>query len=523
MFIVDTHCHALPQRWRLIAILCLLLGRGLLADAQEAPLQGFDNDVHQTLSAWGVPGLAIAIVKNDAVVLARGYGVRKVDDPSPVTERTLFGIGSATKAFTAAALAMLVDEGRLKWDAPVTQYLRGFQLYDPYVTRELTVRDLLTHRCGLERSDLLWYGSAYGRDEVLRRVRYVRAAWSFRSRFGYQNILYLAAGQIIPAVMGNSWDDFVRQRIFTPLGMIASRTSVTALAGADNVATPHAWIDGRVRTIPWRNMDNIGPAASIISNVVDMVQWLRLLLGEGMYQRARLFSASAAHEMSVPHTLIRLEPSWSQLYPEAHFISYGLGWYLSDYRGRKLVQHGGIIDGMSALVALIPEERLGLVILTNRHNTLLTYALMYRVVDAYLGQPPRDWNKGFLKVARERQEQWDAAQRKLEEARIPGTAPSLSLEKYAGAYTHEAYGGATVREEDGKLVLRYGSAFIGDLKHWHYDTFQATWRDHLRGTAQVTFTLQAQGKVGAMTVDMWQTSLVFTRAPEAAEKITSLR
>jgi CubicO group peptidase (beta-lactamase class C family) len=506
----------------LLVLLCLLLSQGLL-EAQKAPLQGFDDYVHRAISDWKVPGVAIGIVKRDALVLAKGYGVRQMDDTQLVTKHTRFAIGSATKAFTAASLAMLVDEGKLRWDAPVTQYLRGFQLSDPYVTRELTVRDLLTHRSGLERADLLWYGSAYDRDEVLRRVRYIKPTWSFRSRFGYQNIMYLAAGQIIPAVTGISWDDFVRQRIFTPLGMTASQTSVTALTGADDVATPHAWIDGRVRPIPWRNYDNIGPACSIISNVVDMAQWVRLQLGAGAYQRARLFSADTAKEMSMPHTLLRLEPPWSDLHPEAHFVAYGLGWFLSDYRGRKIVLHGGNVDGMSALVALTPEEQLGLVILTNMNLTWLTYALMYRVFDAYLGTSHRDWNKEFLKVAQERREQAAAAQRKLEEARKSGTRPSLPLQQYAGVYTHDAFGAATVQEQGGKLILQYGSAFIGDLKHWHDDTFQAIWWDRLRGKAQVTFTLNAQRKVDAMKVAIWNIqNLVFKRAPETAEKITSV-
>jgi CubicO group peptidase (beta-lactamase class C family) len=506
-----------------LVLLCLLLSQRLLAEAQKAPLQGFDDYVRRAMAEWQVPGVAIAIVKHDALVLAKGYGVRQVDDTRPVTKNTSFAIGSATKAFTAASLAMLVDEGKLRWDALVTQYLRGFQLSDPYVTRELTVRDLLTHRSGLERADLLWYGSAYDRDEVLRRVRYIKPTWSFRSRFGYQNIMYLAAGQIIPAVTGDSWENFVRQRIFMPLGMTASQTSVTALAGADDVATPHAWLDGRVRAIPLRNLDNIGPACSIISNVVDMAQWVQLHLGGGAHQRARLFSAEAAKEMSMPHTLMRLEPPWSELHPEAHFLAYGLGWFLSDYWGRKLVLHGGNIAGMTALVALVPEERLGLVILTNMHQTLLTYALIYRVVDAYLGQSPRDWNREFLKVARERREQTAAAQRKLEEERKPGTKPSLPLQQYTGAYTHDAYGAATVQEQGGKLILQYGLGFIGDLEHWHQDTFQALWRDRLQGKAQVTFTLNAQRKVDAMKVTIWNIqNLVFKRAPETAEKITSV-
>src|SRR5215471_5445700 len=233
--------------------LLLALNVAPCAFAQEAPLQGFDEYVNKALKDWEVPGVGVAIVKNDKVVLAKGYGVRKLGDPAPVNERTLFAIGSSTKAFTAAALALLVDEGKIKWDDPVVKHLPGFQLYDPYVTRELTVRDLLCHRSGLERGDALWFGTNYDRGEILRRVRYLKPSWSFRSTFGYQNIMFLAAGQIVQAVTGISWDDFVKQRIFAPLGMSSSVTSTLPLRNLDNVATPHAKLDGKVVPIPWRN------------------------------------------------------------------------------------------------------------------------------------------------------------------------------------------------------------------------------------------------------------------------------
>ena len=217
------------------------------AHAQEAPLNGFDDYVNKALREWEVPGLAIAIVKDDRIVLAKGYGVRKLGDPAPVNERTLFAIGSSSKAFTAAAIAMLVDEGKLKWDDPVTKYLPGFELYDPYVTRELTVRDLLSHRSGLERGDFLWYGTEYDRDEILRRTRYLKPTWSLRSTFGYQNLMFLAAGQLIARVSGKSWDEFIRQRIFVPLSMTASNTSIRDLKNSDNVSSLTARLKTRLR------------------------------------------------------------------------------------------------------------------------------------------------------------------------------------------------------------------------------------------------------------------------------------
>src|SRR5947209_16611225 len=247
-----------------------------IATAQDAPLQDFDDYVNKARADWSVPGLAIAIVKDNKVVFARGYGVRKLGDPAPVNERTMFGIGSTTKAFTAAALSMLVDEGKIKWDDPVTKYLTDFQLYDAYVTREITIRDLLCHRSGLDRGDQLWDGTPLDSKEILRRIRYQKPTWSFRSHFGYNNIMFLAAGQIIPAVTGKSWADFVRERILVPLGMIQTSTSVTALKNFENVAMPHAKASNKIEPIArWVN-DNVAPAGSIYSSVSDMAKWLRL-------------------------------------------------------------------------------------------------------------------------------------------------------------------------------------------------------------------------------------------------------
>jgi CubicO group peptidase (beta-lactamase class C family) len=514
----------MKSRMKSLIVYCMLLtvASGGVARAQEAPLQGFDDYVNKALKDWEVPGVAIAIIKNDSLLYAKGYGVRKLGDPAPVDEKTLFAIGSASKAFTAASIAMLVDEGKVKWDDPVTKHLSGFQLFDPYATRELSVRDVLSHRSGLERGDLLWYGSSYDRDEVVRRVRYLKPGWSFRSRFGYQNIMFLTAGQIIPRVTGKSWDDFVRDRIFTPLGMTSTNTTVTALKSFDNVATPHDKFDGKVQPVPWRNIDNIGPAGSINSNVVDMAQWVRLQLGAGKYKNEQLLSSGAIKEMHMPQTVIRIEGAAEKINPETHFMNYGLGWFLQDYRGRKVVQHGGNIDGMSALVAMIPEEKLGLVILTNMDGTPLPSALMYRIFDAFIQAPQRDWSADILKVVKAQEALNKAAEKKREESRVKGTSPSLALTKYAGTYTNEMYGDAKVTDETGKLLFRYG-AFTADLDHWHFDTFEARMKEHHLGKGFVTFTLNAEGKVDEAKLTMpGAGEIEFKRAPEKAEDVAGI-
>ncbi len=468
---------------------------------QVAPGADFDEYVNKAIKEWGIPGVAIAIVKDDKIVFAKGFGVRELNKPEPVDEKTLFAIGSSSKAFTAASLAMLVDDSKLKWDDPATKYLPGFQLYDPYSTRELTVNDLITHRSGLTRGDLLWYASPYDRNEVIRRVRFLKPTWSLRSRFGYQNVMYLAAGQIIPSITGKSWDDFVRDRIFNPLGMTSSSTSIKALASFNDVATPHAKIDDKVQAIAWRNIDNIAPAGSINSNVQDMAQWLRLQLGDGVYQGQRLLSSAAIKEMHSPQTVIRLEGQQGSLYPAAHFLNYGMGWFLSDYRGKKVVEHGGAIDGMRAGVGMIPEEKLGVVILTNLGGNILPQALMFKVFDFYLNAPPRDWCAEMLKVMKGLEEQARTAEKKQEADRVKDTQPSLPLEKYSGTFQSEMYGESKVGFENSKLVVRFGPYFTGDLQHWNYDTFRIVWRDRSEGKAFVNFRLNTQGRVDSMNIE----------------------
>lgn len=491
-------------------VLMLLIGT-VIAAGQDAPLQGFDDYVAKAVKDWEVPGLAIAVVKDDKIVFAKGYGVRELGKPAPVTDRTLFAIGSTTKAFTAATLAILVDEGKLKWDDSPTKYLAGFRLYDPYVTREMTVRDLLTHRLGLDRGDLLWYASPYDRAEVLNRVRYLKPASSMRSRYGYQNIMFLAAGQIVPSITGREWDDFVRERIFVPLGMTATGTSVRTLASSNDVATPHARLDDKVQPVAWRNIDNIAPAGSINSNVFEMAQWIRLQLGQGVFEGKRLISTAAMKEMHTPQIVQRIGGSTERLFPEIHFSMYGLGWGMNDYRGRKTLTHGGGIDGMAALVAMMPEEKVGVVLLTNINGSSPNSALAYKVFDAFLGGRDRDWSSELLRDLKTQQEQARATAAKAEADRVKGTSPSLPLEKYAGEYENEMYGPAKIMFENGKLVAQIGPNYVGELEHWNYDTFRVTWRDRMMGREFINFRLNSKGKVDALNRE---NIADFTRVPE---------
>ena len=485
----------------------------LLSQLVHGQLNGFDEYVTKAMRDWEVPGIAIAVIKDDKIVLAKGYGVRQLGAEAPVDERTLFAIGSSSKAFTAAGLAMLVDEGKIKWDDPAVKHLPGFEMFDPYVTRELRIRDLLTHRSGLERGDFLWYGSELDRDEILRRTRYLKPTWSLRSNFGYQNLMYLAAGQVAAKVTGKSWDEFIKSRIFTPLGMTASNTSIKDFKNGDNVATPHSSVEDKVQPIAWRNIDNIAPAGSINSNVLDMAQWVRLQLGQGTFEGKKLISPAAMREMHMPQTVMRLEGAYTMFYPEAHFLTYGLGWFMHDYKGKKVVEHGGAIDGMRAGVAMIPEEKLGVVILTNMNGSLLPIPLMFKVFDAYLGGTQKDWSADMLKALKPLQEQGKAAEKKAESERVMGTNPSLALEKYAGTYKNDLYGEVKINNEGGKLNINFGPAFKSDLQHWHYDTFRAQFNGPVASKVFVAFGLNPQGKADTVTLGLFS-DYPFKRVPD---------
>lgn len=480
----------------------LLLVPAVLAAQGREPFPGLDAYIDKALTDWNVPGIGVAIVRNDSLIYAKGYGVKQVGRPERVSEKTIFAIGSSSKAFTAASIAMLVDEKKVALDASAATYLPGFQLYDPYATHELTVRDLLSHRSGLARGELAWYGSPFDRDEIVRRVRYLKPTWSFRSQFGYQNIMYIAAGQVVAKVSGKSWDDFVRDRIFVPLGMTTASTTTRGLESMPDVAAPHAEVNDTVRAVPRRNIDNAGAAGSINANVAEMAQWVRLQLGRGTYDGKSIISPRMVDEMHQAHTVIRVDSAARAANPYTHLQSYGLGWFLQDHRGRVLVHHGGNVDGFSALVAMMPEEKFGVVLLTNMNGTGLPTALMLKLFDLQLKAPAKDWSAdGVQRVAAARKRARDAQARAVAQ-RVTGTKPSLPLAAYAGTYTDSLYGDVVVQEQGGKLLLTFGPTWQGTLEHWHFDSFRVQFSTPVLPTVPVTFRIGGNGKVEQVQLDM---------------------
>ena len=477
----------------LAALLPLVLALCLHApvSAQARPLAGLDAYIEQAIKDWEVPGLAIAVIRNDTIIHARGYGVRELGRPGPVDEHTLFAIASTTKAMTVAALGMLVDERKLRWDDPVTRHLAGLELADPFITRELTVRDLLTHRSGLARNDNLWIAAPFDRAEVLRRVRYLPVSSGFRSTYGYNNIMYIAAGETVAAISGMSWDDFLEQRLFGPLGMTRTTSRAAVVEARDNVAMSHTRVDGSVHPVPRRNYDNIGGAGAVFSSVHDMAQWLRMHLNGGTYDGKRILSAAALREMYTPQTVMRSDTTAERMFPTTHFRAYGLGWFLQDYQGRKLVHHSGSINWTRTQIMMVPSERIGVIAIANYGSSNLQLALAYRVIDALLGVPPTDWSAEYLALSRRGQNTTPAAPG---QGRIANTTPSLATADYAGRYTNELYGDIELVHENGRLVLRYAPDYIADMEHWHHDTFRARWRRIGYGTAMLTFTLDHQAR-----------------------------
>lgn len=490
-----------------VAISLLILVFPLLVSAQmlDEKLAEIDAYANNVMDAWHGPGMAIAVVKDDKVVFQKGYGVRELGKPDKVDENTLFAIASNTKAFTVASLAILVDEGKLSWNDRVTKYLPDFQMYDPWVTSQMTIRDIVSHHSGLDTfsGDLLWYDTNYSTDEILRRVRYLKPTSDFRTRYGYQNLMFIAAGRVVEKASGMKWADFVRTRILDPLGMNRTTTSVRDMK--DNFALPHNESGGTLRALPVGFLDDAIGAVRLNSSVADLAKWIRLQLGRGTFEGKKIFSSERSWEMWSPVTIQTISENAWKNNPTRHFNAYAMGWGTSDYFGRKIISHSGGLDGMLSYTVLIPEENVGFVVLTNNESPSFT-VMMAKIRDVFVNAPKKD----LIKIAKDQVAAGDAAQaeadRKSDEARLKDTKPSLALTSYAGTYMSQMYGDVTVDFEDGKLVMRLGPApnFVADLEHWHLDT----WRIHWRPTVHynfprgfVTFTIDKNGKTDQLKID----------------------
>jgi len=492
-------CH---RRLLLCVLACSSLGASSVVTAQEAPPR-LDEWVERTRELFEVPGVGVAIVKDGRIVVARGFGVRRIGGTTPVDAHTRFGIASNTKAFTATALGLLVEDGKLRWDGRVIDYLPWFQMWDPWVTREMTIRDLLVHRSGLGlgQGDLLyWPESDVTRREIVRAIRFLEPATSFRSHYAYDNILYHAAALVIEEVSGLPWEDFVVQRIIDPLGMSDTRVTRVSTLEEGNVATPHARVEGVVRPVKPLTATATNAAGGINSTAADMARWMIVQLDSGRVANGdRLFEASTTRELWSPVTPMPIRQWPDEMAAiEPQFQGYALGFVVRDYRGHKLVTHTGGLPGYVSRVAMLPDLKLGVAVLTNQEMGLAFEAITYSILDHYLGAPPTDWVTRFRDLATLRERTAAAHDSSTAAARTTDSRPSLALAGYAGTYEDPWYGKVEVAQEDGGLIVQFGRtpSLLGDLEHWQYDTFLVRWRDReLRADAFITFDLDAEGKV----------------------------
>lgn len=506
------------KRW--ITIFCLLflvflfLYSPLTAKKKDpkALLKRFDRFITNTKQEWKVPGLAIAIIKDGTLIFSRGFGYRDVKQDLEVTPHTLFAIGSCTKAFTAVTMGILVDEGKLSWDEPVREYLPTFKLKDSYATEKMTPRDLVCHRSGLPRHDLMWYNSSASRRELFDRLQYLEPSADLRTVYQYQNLMFMTAGYLVGNIAGASWERFVQNRIFIPLGMTSSNFSVNDSQKSKNFALPYLEKDNKVIEIPFRNIDTVGPAGSINSSVMDMANWLLLNLNKGKIGNQQVISEASLKEIHSPQML----SSKSYKYDETFYSMYGMGWVVTNYRGHLLLQHGGGIDGFTAYVSLMPRDNIGIVILTNLGGTSLPPIIANNAYDRLLGLTQIPWDKRIREVRDKAREAAKKAKKEKDKDRKLNTKPSHSLEDYAGDYEHPGYGVVSITKE-GEQLKGIINSIPFTMKHYHYDIFDFH-NELMDRPMKFSFFTDAKGNIGSFSVQLEPAvkDIVFTRMPEKA-------
>ncbi|GAB4038816.1 serine hydrolase [Spirosoma jeollabukense] len=492
------------------------------------PVARYDAYVQQAVQDWRVPGLTVTVVKDGKVLFKKGYGIRELDGSEPVNTQTLFAMASTTKAMTAACIGMLVDEGKLKWDDPVANYLPDFMFYDPAVTREIRVRDLLIHNTGVGNADVLWAAMEIPSDEILHRIRLIKPTYSLRSSFIYQNIMYLAAGKVIEKVSGMPWDVFVRTRIFEPLGMSRTKALFKEVTDA-NRAKPHVEINDTIRAVNSLKeeglVDAVGPAGSIWTCPDDVSAWMICMLDSSRYSTGgtgvkTLLKPATWAELFKPQTLV----TDSEFYPTQRLTkpvwkTYGLGWFQQDYRGHRINFHTGSLTGMVAIHGQLPDQKLAVYIQGNLDHAELRHALMYRAFDEFASSDARlgvdrDWSAEFRKLYGGLKQNAKLAERKADSTRVLNTKPSLPLTAYVGSYTDPLYGKTDVSLRDGRLYVSINNVLTGYLNHWNFDTFRLVYDQWWNGKDFFSFELDTKGKVARVR----GAGIELTKVPEGAVK-----
>lgn len=498
----------LPHSFNATLLSLALLVLPLSASANEDSLaqlnpndrQSLDQYIEQGRLQWQIPGMAVGIVHNDQLVYAKGFGSVGLEQDDPIDQHTLFGVASTTKAMTAAALAMLVDEGTLDWDDRVIEHLPYFRLSDPWVTNEVRIRDLLSHQVGVGRmtGNQIRYMPTTSREAVIQQMRFHQFEAPFRSRYVYSNVMYSVAGEVVAAVSGMSWDNFIAERLFAPLNMTRSNTSITQFSDDDtNIAHPHQYIEGQIVPIQRRNFDNVGPSASVNTSVHDMAQWIRLQLDDaGVYEGERLLSDSVMREMH------KAQVSLDRSDRNEPLRAYGFGWSLGDYRGYRTSSHGGATDGFNTSLTLVPQLNLGIVVMTNTFDGYRP-AVVNEIIDRIGNLPEYDWQSHYYDDFQTRFEQTMAQRQTIIDARETDTESRFSEAQLIGHYEDDLYGQAEVfRNQDGGLSLHFwddGESLL-DLEHWHHDTWLASYHNRAQREKFIYFSADANGEVEALNI-----------------------
>lgn len=451
-------------------LLALLLLAGPHAEAAPLDTKALDKHIGDTLKAWAVPGVAVVVVTPEETLYLKGHGVRERRGPA-ITPDTTFPLASCSKAFTATLTGLLVDAGVVAWDDPVRKHLKEFKLADPAADALVTLRDLLSHRTGVEGHDLLWYRAPWNQAEAIRRVGHLPLTRPFRGDMQYQSIMYMAVGHALERATKQPWDTLLRERLLKPLGMNATTTTTTAaFKQADRATGYRQTTKGELEAVPWYAIPEANAAGSINSTPRDLATWLRFQLRGGLHDEDRLLSEEALRETRTPQIVVRREPR-DPLSPDSMIVSYGLGWVVQDYRGQLLVQHAGSIDGFRVHFAFLPNHGVAWAVLCNREGTRLNLALSNHLADTLAGLPAKDWNKHYLEMVAEEETALLVKAKQEAQARKPDTTPTVELKEFAGTYRHPAYGEATVQVVDGRLVWKWGSWQL-PMEHYHDNIFR---------------------------------------------------
>ena len=498
------------KKLRLITLLLFCLSLNYISAQVITPVQ-IDNLVEKVLKAFDVPGISVGIIKDDKLIFAKGYGVRSLDNKKPMDENTLVGIASNSKAFTAAALGMLVDEGKLKWDSRVTDIIPEFKMYNPYVTEEFTIVDLLTHRSGLGlgAGDLMMWpdSSNFTKADIIHNLRYLKPVSSFRTKYDYDNNLYIVAGEVIARASGMSWEDFIEKRIMQPLNMSKSAASIYRLKDKSNIINAHAPIDGKVEVIKTDWSETANAAGGIYSNITDLSKWLIMQMNNGKYGEGlskQLFSEAVHDEMWSPQTIIKTRGGGPY---NTYFVSYGLGWGLSDVKGMKQCTHTGGLAGIVTQITLIPEMKLGIIVLTNQQSGAAFNAVTNTIKDSYLGVTGQDRVQQMV----DRVQKGDAEAKKIMseiwtniEKQQRMTTSSVAIDSFTGTYTDAWFGDIVVSSGNGKMRFdsKRSPRLRGDMLYYKGNTFVVKWDDRsMDADAFMVFSLDNEGKADGIKMN----------------------